>query len=234
MRIPIINLHFPLKSWEGKNPLPNMLNVRNMTAKIGPSSLENTTNSHFSEAPFLLESAPPKNPPIFASPKKISQKREQTHHRNQRRRRIRWSRRRVAHWAITTPASGIPMAWTAWSAATAWTFRKLGAIRLSIKISPRWCGKWRETGGQVSMKSLYFLLRELSVVESAEMICLPFGCLFWRRFLFWSYFFCWVVLRVDGRSHHNLLETKMKTMYDWTLPKVLACLCEVLLMTKSC
>ena len=71
-----------------------MLNVLwNVTAKIDPSSFQNTTTSHFSEAPFLLESAPPQNPPIFASPKKISQKRKQTHHRNQRRRRIRWSRR---------------------------------------------------------------------------------------------------------------------------------------------
>ena len=45
-------------------------------------------------------------------------------------------------------------------------------------------------------------------------------------------FFCGVVLRIDRRSHHNLLEAKRKTMSDGTLSKVLACLCEVLLVEK--
>ena len=52
--------------------------------------------------------------------------------------------------------------------------------------------------------------------------------------LFLKQIFFGVVLRIDRRSHHNLLEAKRKTMSDGTLSNVLACLREVLLMKKSC
>lgn len=74
MAIPIINLHFPLESWEGKNHLVKYAECyvkgHGKSIMLGPSSFGNTTTSHFSEARIFSGISPPWNPAIFASPKK--------------------------------------------------------------------------------------------------------------------------------------------------------------------